>query len=72
MEWKLHHMDVKTTFLNGIIEKQVVHIQDQNQRLIIHNLVVKIRICITLGESQVYQVFIYLSIPSTGCLLESI
>jgi hypothetical protein len=26
MKWKLHHMDVKTTFLNGVIEEEV-HIE---------------------------------------------
>jgi hypothetical protein len=29
MEWKLHHMDVKTTFLNGVIEEEVYIEQPQ-------------------------------------------
>jgi hypothetical protein len=29
MKWKLHHMDVKTTFLNGIIEEEVYIEQPQ-------------------------------------------
>ena len=23
MKWKVHHMDVKTTFLNGVVEEEV-------------------------------------------------
>jgi hypothetical protein len=29
MKWKLHHMDVKTTFLNGVIEEEVYIEQPQ-------------------------------------------
>jgi hypothetical protein len=29
MKWKLHHMDVKTTFMNGIIEEEVYIEQPQ-------------------------------------------
>jgi hypothetical protein len=27
MGWKIHHMDVKTTFLNGLIEEEVYNEQ---------------------------------------------
>ena len=29
MKWKVHHMDVKTTFLNGVIEEEVYVEQPQ-------------------------------------------
>ena len=29
MKWDLHHMDVKTTFLNGVIEEEVYIEQPQ-------------------------------------------
>ena len=28
-KWKLHHMDVKTTFINGVIEEEVYIEQPQ-------------------------------------------
>jgi hypothetical protein len=34
MGWKLHHMDVKTTFLNGVIEEEVYI--EQPQDFVIH------------------------------------
>ena len=29
MKWDLHHMDVKTTFLNGVIEEEIYMKQPQ-------------------------------------------
>ena len=34
MGWKLHHMDVKTTFLNGVIEEEVYI--EQSEGFIVH------------------------------------
>ena len=38
MKWKLHQMDAKTTFLNGVIEKEVYIEQPQGLKLIIERL----------------------------------
>ena len=27
MKWSLHHMDVKTSFLNGVIEEKLIYIE---------------------------------------------
>ena len=53
-------------------EKQVIDIQQQNQRVVLHNLKVKVGIDFTLGEAQYLEITVDLRIPSSQCLLESI
>ena len=44
-------------------EEQVINIENQNQRLVMNNLYVKIGISYALGKSKTPQIVVYSSIP---------
>ena len=53
-------------------QEEIVHINNQNDRLFSINLEVKVWISITLSESKLHQVVIYPLVPSPGGLLQPI
>ena len=52
--------------------EEIVHIANQNERLVIINLKIKVWINITLSKAQLHQVAIDPLIPSPGGLLQPI
>ena len=53
-------------------EEQIIDIEDQNQRMILYNLYVKVGINYALGKSKAQQIAINPSIPGSRCLLKPV